>query len=212
MGADDEVAMADIRAPIGLASASSAATQPGRGEGSPLTTANASAILMAPTQETSRGVGCYVGLDVGTVRLGIARLDDGVATPVRVHDRLGTKRDIETLRALWPEPPSAVIVGLPPESPDPRTCSARKAREFARRVAETTGWPVFMVDEADSSAIARERLRAMGARAGGVRAHLDAWAAVVILQRFADGGLAEPVDPTTKAAPLAPLATERSER
>ena len=204
--------MADIEAPVGGAPGQTATTQPAAGEGSPLAAANASAAMPAQSPETARGVGCYAGLDVGTVRLGLARLDDGVATPMRVHDRLGTKRDIETLRTLWPTPPDAVVVGLPPESGDPRTCSARLAREFARRVAEATGWPVWLVDEADSSAIARERLKALGARAGGVRANLDAWAAVVILQRYADGAPAEPVDPTAKPAPLPKLATERRGR
>ncbi len=146
------------------------------------------------------------------MRLGIARLDDGVATPVRVHERTGTKRDIEAVRALFASPPLAAVVGLPPESDDPRTCSARKAREFARRLVEATGWPVWLVDEADSSAIARERLHALGARAGGVRAHLDAYAAVVILQRFAAGAPAETVDPTQKPAPLPTLASERRGR
>ena len=204
--------MADIEAPEGGASEPAPSPRRAASPGSPHTAANASAANATHAAETSRGLGCYVGLDVGTVRLGIARLDDGVSTPVRVHERLGTRRDIELLRALWPAPPRGVVVGLPPESPDPRTCSARKAREFARRVVEATGWPAWLVDEADSSAIARERLAAMGAKAGGVRAHLDAWAAVVILQRFADGASAEPVDPTAKAAALPTLAGERRGR
>ncbi len=143
----------------------------------------------------------YVGLDVGEVRLGVAALEDGVATPLSTLTRAGTRRDIAAVQALVGLPPAGAVVGLPPEADDPRTCAARRAREFARRLHEATGWEVVLVDEADSTAIARARLQALGLRASGLRGHLDSWAAVEILQRFAAGAPAEAA-PRTAEAPL----------
>ncbi len=158
-----------------------------------------------------RRQGRFVGLDVGEVRLGVATLVEGVATPVETLTRAGTRRDIATVQALVGAPPAGAVVGLPPEGDDPRTCAARRAREFARRLRETTGWEVVLVDEADSSAIARARLQALGLRAGGLRSQLDAWAAVEILQRFAAGAPAQAA-PRAAEPPLAPAQPARGRR
>ncbi len=105
--------------------------------------------------------------------------------------------------------PDAVIVGLPPASDDPRTCSARMAREFARRLAESTGLPTWLVDEAESTRAATERLQALGYSGPRLRERVDAEAAAVILRRYLDGADAIAVDPADKPAPLGPAGSGR---
>ena len=139
--------------------------------------------------------GVRLGVDVGTVRVGVAVSDPGgvLATP---H---------ATLRRTWPDPAVAkddvaeivalgaerdaieVIVGLPRSLSGDEGPSAEAARQYAaelaRRVAPVS---VRLVDERLTSVSAHRALRDSGVAGRRQRAVVDQAAAVLILQAALD--------------------------
>lgn len=134
--------------------------------------------------------GVRLAVDVGTVRVGVARSDaDGaLAVPVQVlaRDRQGS--DLALLRDLVGElEPIEVVVGLPRSLSGAEGPAARAARDYARRLsAVVTPTPVRLVDERLSTVEATRRLQAAGRSAKASRRIVDAEAAVVILTTALD--------------------------
>jgi putative holliday junction resolvase len=136
------------------------------------------------------GRGRRVGVDVGSVRIGVAVSDpDGIlATPVETVRRDRTDRHIKRLTQLVTELEAVeVVVGLPRTLAD-RTGPAAQdaisvAEDLARRVAPT---PVRLADERLTTVTAARSLREAGVRARGQKAMIDQVAAVGILQSWLD--------------------------
>lgn len=131
-----------------------------------------------------------MGVDVGTVRIGVAASDpDGIlATPVETVRRDRSGRHLRRLAELVTELQAVeVIVGLPRTLADRTGPSALDAIEvadaLARRVAPT---PVRLADERLTTVSAQRSLRAAGVRAKAQRAVIDQAAAVAILQSWLD--------------------------
>jgi putative Holliday junction resolvase len=136
------------------------------------------------------GRGRRVGVDVGSVRIGVAVSDpDGIlATPVETVRRDKTDRHMRRLTQLIGELDAVeVVVGLPRTLADRTGPSAQDAIELAedlgRRVAPT---PVRMADERLTTVTAQRSLREAGVRARGQKAMIDQAAAVGILQSWLD--------------------------
>jgi putative Holliday junction resolvase len=131
--------------------------------------------------------GVRLGVDVGRVRVGIARCDPGgmLATPVETLARSG---DLERrFRALVEEhEPVEVIVGLPLSMSGGETASTADAREVAGRLARVAGVPVRLVDERLSTVGAQRSLQAAGRTTKQSRSVIDQAAAVIILQHALD--------------------------
>jgi putative Holliday junction resolvase len=141
----------------------------------------------------SRPVGVWIGVDVGTVRVGVAKSDPhGVlATPLVTLQRdLRTNADIEQLVQLVREENAVgVVVGLPRTLAGKEGASAEFARAFgallATRIAPT---PVAYVDERLTTVSATRKLgenrskTTRGARAK--REVIDQAAAVELLQHW----------------------------
>jgi putative holliday junction resolvase len=141
-----------------------------------------------PDQDPGRGR--RLGIDVGSVRIGVACSDpDGVlATPVETVRRDRSGRHVRRLAELAAELEAVeVIVGLPRTLDDRTGPSAQDAIELAealaRRVAPT---PVRLADERLTTVSAQRSLRAAGVRAKDQRALIDQAAAVAILQSWLD--------------------------
>ena len=131
--------------------------------------------------------GVRLGVDVGSVRVGLARSDrDGIlATPLEtVQVVLNSPKHFERIVSNVQEfAVCEVIIGLP------RSLSGREgpaadivrayASEIARRVAPV---PVRLVDERLSTVTAHNRLREAGMKGRKRRPVVDQAAAVVILQ------------------------------
>lgn len=131
--------------------------------------------------------GVRVGVDVGTVRIGVARSDPhGVlATPVETVPR--GAGDIDRIRDLVLEfEAMEVIVGLPLALSGRETASTADARSFASALASRIDVPVRVVDERLSSVSANSALRASGRTAKNSRSVVDQVAAVIILQHALD--------------------------
>ena len=127
--------------------------------------------------------GVRLAVDVGTVRIGIARSDvDGVlAVPVETLARgEGDLARIGQLVAEWSA--LEVLVGLPRRLAGDEGPAADQARAFASELAAVLARPVRMVDERLSTVAAQRDLRAAGRTTRESRSVVDQAAAVVFLQ------------------------------
>jgi putative holliday junction resolvase len=131
--------------------------------------------------------GVRVGIDVGKVRIGVARSDaDGmIATPVATVTR-GAGDIAEILRIAADLEPFEFIVGLPLALSGRHTASTDDAVAFAETLAAASVTPVRMVDERLSTVSAGRVLRASGRTVKRSRAVIDQAAAVIILQHALD--------------------------
>lgn len=134
--------------------------------------------------------GVRLGVDVGSVRVGVARSDrDGLlATPVetvqRTRDDDGAERIAELARELEAV---EVVVGLPRSLDGKERAAANLAKAYARRLAPLVAPAgVRMVDERFSTTTAQRAMTAAGRRAKDQRAVVDQVAAVVLLQAALD--------------------------
>ena len=150
--------------------------------------------------------GVRVGVDVGSVRVGVAACDPAglIATPVSTLSR--GKGDLDALAALVAEREAVeVLVGLPTSLSGRAGPAAEAAEAYAGALAARVPVPVRLVDERFSTVRAQRDLRASGVDTRRGRSVIDQAAAVIILQGALDaerssglapGRLVEAVDPT----------------
>lgn len=131
-----------------------------------------------------------MGIDVGSVRIGVACSDpDGIlATPVETVRRDRSGKHVRRLAALVAEMEAVeVIVGLPRTLADRIGPSAQDAIEMAEALAQRIApIPVQLADERLTTVSAQRSLRDAGVRAKEQRAVIDQAAAVTILQNWLD--------------------------
>ncbi|BBY21182.1 Holliday junction resolvase RuvX [Mycobacterium stomatepiae] len=141
-----------------------------------------------PNQDPGRGR--RLGVDVGTVRIGVAASDpDGIlATPVETVRRDRSGKHVRRLAELATEIEAVeVVVGLPRTLADRTGPSALDAIEVAEALAQRVSpIPVRLADERLTTVSAQRSLRAAGVRAREQRAVIDQAAAVAILQSWLD--------------------------
>lgn len=146
------------------------------------------------------GPGRRIGLDVGTVRIGVASSDRDarLAMPVETVPRLtGLKGpdlgDVDRILDIITEYDAVeVIVGLPLDLQGHGSASVKQAKEIAfriRRRLKGTGQsiPVRLGDERLTTVVATQALRASGVSERDGRKVIDQAAAVEILQTWLDG-------------------------
>lgn len=136
------------------------------------------------------GRGRRLGVDVGTVRIGVATCDpDGIlATPVETVRRDKADKYLRRLRQLVEEYAAVeVIVGLPRTLADRAGTSALDAIDVADRLAARIApVPIRLADERLTTVTAQRSLREAGIKAKGQRSVVDQAAAVTILQGWLD--------------------------
>ena len=131
--------------------------------------------------------GVRLGVDVGEVRIGVARSDGSglIATPVETVRR--GDGDLARLAALVAQEEAVeVVLGLPRSLSGREGPAAAKARRFAAELAGLLVVPVRLVDERFSTVTAEAVLRDRGRKGARRRAVVDQAAAVVILQNALD--------------------------
>ena len=139
--------------------------------------------------------GARLGVDVGTVRVGIARSDaEGLlAVPVQT---LARKSALASIAALVDDlEPLEVIIGLPLGLSGSATASTEDAEAFARQLAIQVSVPVRMVDERLSTVQAQAGFREAGRSRKSQRGVIDQAAAVILLQHALDSERAQGVAP-----------------
>ena len=136
--------------------------------------------------------GVWLGIDVGTVRVGVARSDPSgiLATPVTTLTRdPAHDTDLDELVHLVDDTGAAgAVVGLPRTLRGREGPSAELARGYAEQLAERIApLPVHMVDERLTTVSAQRKLHQNGVRGSKkVRAVIDQAAAVELLQHWLD--------------------------
>ncbi len=130
--------------------------------------------------------GVRVGVDVGTVRIGVARTDpEGIISiPVETLQRADDGSELDRLVDIINEFSAIeVVVGLPRHLKGTEGISAKGARRYARRICQRVPEVrVCMVDERLSSNQAHERLRMSGLSERDHRPVIDQVAAQIILE------------------------------
>jgi putative holliday junction resolvase len=148
--------------------------------------------VTVPTDPSERpGAGVWLGVDVGTVRIGVARTDPrGVlAVPVETvaRDRKHGRDFARLVELVQEHEAVGVVVGLPLTLAGEHGSSAGMATDFAAELrARIAPVPVILVDERLSTVSAMRILSANGVRARAGRAVIDQVAAVQILQGWLD--------------------------
>lgn len=130
--------------------------------------------------------GVRIGVDVGSVRVGVAASDpDGIlATPVATLPRDAA---LDALVALVVEREAVeVVVGHPRHLSGAAGASAQDAEAFAAALRERVDVPVTLVDERLTTVSATRTLAGRGVRGKAQRAVVDQAAAVAILQSVLD--------------------------
>ena len=138
--------------------------------------------------EVRRGV--RLGVDVGSVRVGLAASDPSglLATPVETlrRDASGGSDLARIATEVDERAAIEVLVGLPRSLSGGEGPAAETARAYARRLAARVEVPVRLVDERLSTVAAQRSLRSSGVKGRKQRAVVDQAAAVVLLQAALD--------------------------
>jgi putative holliday junction resolvase len=132
--------------------------------------------------------GVRLGVDVGSVRIGVARSDASglLASPLTVVRR--GKGDLDQLAGLVAEAEAVeVVAGLPTSLSGREGQAAAAARTFAASLADRVApVPVRLVDERFTTTAAHDALRQGGKDSRARRDVVDAAAAAVLLQSALD--------------------------
>lgn len=148
-----------------------------------------------PRADCDPGRGRRIGIDVGTVRIGVAASDPDaiLATPVETvptvkGGKRGPATDLMRVAEIVREYEAVeVIVGLPRTLRGGGGTSARMAMRFAGRLRNLIpGVPIRLSDERLTTVSAARALRDSGVRSRGRRQVIDQAAAVSILQGWLD--------------------------
>jgi putative Holliday junction resolvase len=149
--------------------------------------------LKVPPRRTpsSRPTGRVMGVDVGTVRVGLALSDPTgtLASPLETLKRAKDGSDLDRLVSLVMEHEvTEVVVGEPVHLSGASGTSAEDAGAYAQALADRIpDVPVQLIDERLSTVTAASHLRQGGIDSRKQRSVIDQAAAVVILQTFLDG-------------------------
>lgn len=132
----------------------------------------------------------YVALDIGDVRIGVAKSDimGIVATPLEVIDRKKIKSVPRIKAILEQENTKKLVVGIPKSLDGTEKRQAEKVREYIEKLKKNiSGLEIFEVDERLSTVSADRILTEMGSKGAlEKRKVVDKVAAAIILQAFLD--------------------------
>lgn len=134
--------------------------------------------------------GVRIALDVGAVRIGIAKCDPAatLSTPVATFKRSKDESaDMRKLVALLEEyEPIEIVIGLPLTLSGEYGPAATKINDFVQKLAKLTAIPLRLVDERMSTAAAQRGLHDAGRSTRTSRSVIDQAAAVLILESAID--------------------------
>lgn len=132
----------------------------------------------------------YISLDVGDVRIGVARSDllGIVATPLEVINRKKVKSVKRIEELLKENNTKSLVVGIPKSLDGTEKRQAEKVREYIAKLKNNIeGLEIFEVDERLTT-VSADRMLTDGGKKGALekRKVVDKIAAAIILQTFLD--------------------------
>lgn len=155
--------------------------------------------------------GVRVGVDVGRVRVGIARTDAEplLAVPVITLQRgdgdEATGELIQSILNISEEYEAIeLVVGLPLNMQGKATPSTEDAEHIAHALANATAVPVRLVDERLTTVSASAALRSSGINTRSQKPIIDQQAAVVLLQHAIDAEKLTESPPGQLVTPISP--------
>ncbi len=153
-------------------------------------------LKVPPKPDPAGPSGRVLGVDVGTVRVGLALSDPTgtLASPLETLRRAKDGADLDRLAALVVEHEvTEVVVGEPRHLSGASGASAADATAYSQALADRMAdVPVYLIDERLSTVTAASHLRQGGIDSRNQRSVIDQAAAVVILQQYLDSRRARP--------------------
>lgn len=132
----------------------------------------------------------YVSLDIGDVRIGVAKSDmlGLVATPYEVIDRKKVKSVERIKEILKKNNTKSLVVGIPKSLDGSEKRQAEKVREYIEKLKKNIeGLEIFEIDERFTT-VSADKMLIAGGKKGALekRKVVDKVAAAIILQTFLD--------------------------
>jgi putative holliday junction resolvase len=130
-----------------------------------------------------------LAVDPGEKRLGTAISDptETIASPLTVVKHISRPLDAAAIAELAQQNQAGIIViGQSFDEEGKPTSASRRANRLADAIRQQCDLPLVFWDESFSTQTARQAQIELGTRRQKRRGHLDALAAVVILQSFLD--------------------------
>ncbi|CAB4919392.1 MAG: Holliday junction resolvase RuvX [Actinobacteria bacterium] len=132
-------------------------------------------------------IGVRLAIDVGTVRVGVARSDPGGLMAVPLDAIAANDRAWAAVIGLIDEYEAIeVIVGLPLSMDGTEGKAASLARTWAQTLSAQVAVPVRMVDERLTTVQAQRGLHAAGRSVKSSRSMIDSASAVILLESDLD--------------------------
>jgi putative Holliday junction resolvase len=135
--------------------------------------------------------GVLLGIDYGTVRIGVAMCDPErrIASPLQTYTRRNPMADVGHFAQLAAEVQAVgIVVGLPLHADGRESRSCREARDFAEWLGHATALPIIFWDERFTTGAAEAVLIQARLTHRQRRQRRDRVAAQMILQSFLDAG------------------------
>ena len=133
--------------------------------------------------------GRLLGLDFGTVRVGVAisTPEQTIASPMEIYTRRSERLDTTYYQSLVKENRVVgAVIGMPMHVGGEEGTSAQLAREFGAWFTSITNRPVTFWDERYTSSVAADILRDAGVARSKRKQRLDMLAAQILLQSYLD--------------------------
>ena len=132
----------------------------------------------------------YLSLDVGDVRIGVAKSDimGIIATPLEVIDRRKTKAVMRIKKLCEEHNTKSIVIGIPKSLDGTEKRQAEKVREFIEKLnKKIEGLEFIEIDERLSTVSADKMLQDNGVKGAiNKRKTVDQVAAAIILQTYLD--------------------------
>lgn len=131
----------------------------------------------------------YLGLDVGTKRIGVAMSDPLLITaqPLEMVHRVPEEKALQKIADICSQNEVlGVVVGLPKNMNGSIGSQAEDCQDFANKIKDITGLPVFFEDERLTSKQAEQALALQGKKYTKNKSLVDITSAALILQQFLD--------------------------
>lgn len=126
--------------------------------------------------------GVRIGIDVGSVRIGVARCDSDqiMAIPV-VTIQMSTDAINQVLQIVQEYQAEVIYIGKPISLNQNETSSTQMATEFANKLAQLTQIQIRLLDERLTTVSAQNTLYSAGKNSKKSRSVIDQVAAVILL-------------------------------
>ncbi|KAE8715234.1 Shaggy-related protein kinase delta [Hibiscus syriacus] len=131
--------------------------------------------------------GFSLGVDLGLSRTGLALSKGFSVRPLTVFKLRGQKLELQLLDMAEREEADEFIIGLPKSWDGKETPQSNKVRSIAGRLAvraAAKGWRVYLQDEHGTSSEAGYRMINLGLDNSARQKSSDAYAAVILLERY----------------------------